>query len=92
MREMFTIFLYGQYINRIVIKCGFQKCTLISHQSWHLQEICQNVTVISGKIKLCSNFAVSRLCTVWHWHWGVGVSYPQLSDWTHLQWALCMCS
>jgi len=25
---------------------------------------------------------------MWHWHCIVDVSYPRLSDWTRLQWAL----
>jgi len=33
----------------------------------------------------CNNFASSRLSTMLHWHCTVYVSYPQLSEWTHLQ-------
>jgi len=36
----------------------------------------------------CCNFAASKLSDMWHWHCGVDVLNPQLSDWTHLQWAL----
>jgi len=40
------------------------------------------------KITRRCNFAASKLSAIWHWHCGVYVSYPRLSDWTRLQWAL----
>ena len=33
------------------------------------EKFAKNVTVISEKITRRSNFAASRLSTVWHWHW-----------------------
>jgi len=44
--------------------------------------------VVSRKITRYSNFAASRLSAIWHWDCVVDVSYPRLSDWTRLQWAL----
>jgi len=45
--------------------------------------------VISGKNQVSQQLSASTLSAMWHWHYGVDVSYPWLSDWTRLQWALC---
>ena len=45
-REKLTIFSYRQYIIGIVIYSSFLGCTLLRDRSWHLRDICSNVTVI----------------------------------------------
>ena len=80
-----TVFPHGQYINGIVVKCGFKIYLVTRQKLAFTRNLLKCNSDVRKKIMLRSNFAASRLSAMWHWHCGGDVSYLRLSDETCLQ-------